>query len=229
MPGDSRPSIVPALGFSALTPLYDAVLAVTLREKTFRRALVDQAALLPGLEVLDLACGTGTLAVMMGRREGRARITGVDADPQVLAIASRKARDAGLSLRLDEAYSTQLPYAAESFDRVVSSLFFHHLSAADKATTAREALRVLRPGGELHVADWGRAANPFLRAAFLAVQLLDGFANTHDNVAGRLPAFFTEAGFEGVAETRTFATAFGTLALYRALKPRAGLGTSPAP
>ena len=47
--------------------------------------------------------------------------------------------------------------------------------------------RVLHPAGELHVADWGRAGGLVSRAAFLAVQLLDGFDTTSDNVAGMLP------------------------------------------
>lgn len=227
MESKSPPRIVPALGFAVLTPLYDGIMAVTMRERTFRRALVDQAAIIPGQDVLDLACGTGTTTVMMGAREGGARITGMDADPQVLAVAARKARGAGLAIRFDQDLSAQLPCADECFDRVVTGLFFHHLSRDDKAATAREVFRVLRPGGELHVADWERAANPLMRALFLPVQLLDGFPNTRDNVAGRLPDFFRKAGFEGVAETRTIPTAFGTLALYRASKSRiggAGLG-----
>ena len=79
--------------------------------------------------------------------------------------------------------------------------------------------RVLRPGGEFHVADWGRAAGPLSRAAFVAIQLLDGFATTRDAVAGRLPGVLQQAGFDQVVETRRLATVFGTLSLYRATKP----------
>ena len=56
-----------------------------------------------------------------------------------------------------------------------------------------------------------------MRFAFL-VQLLDGFDNTRDNVQGQLPALFERAGFRHVCEVRTFATALGTLSLYRARK-----------
>ena len=56
-------------------------------------------------------------------------------------------------------------------------------------------------------------------AALLAVQLLDGFANTRANVEGRLTGLFADAGFAGVAQTASFSTVFGTLALYRAMRP----------
>lgn len=58
-----------------------------------------------------------------------------------------------------------------------------------------------------------------MRTLFLAVQCLDGFENTRDNIAGRLIPLFEEAGFSDVRECRTFYTTLGTIALYRAVKP----------
>jgi hypothetical protein len=78
---------------------------------------------------------------------------------------------------------------------------------------------VLKPGGELHIADCGRAANPLMRTAYFAIQVLDGFDNTADNVKGLLPEFMRTAGFTAVAETQRFSTMWGTLSLYRAAKP----------
>jgi len=103
-------------------------------------------------------------------------------------------------------------------------LLFHHLIRNDKGRTMREAWRVLRPGGELHIADWGKPQNGVMRAAFLLVQLLDGFETTRDNVNGLLPEFFLEAGFENVRQTGSYLTVFGTLCLYGARKAK-----SPAP
>ncbi|MHB1242982.1 MAG: class I SAM-dependent methyltransferase, partial [Gaiellaceae bacterium] len=96
------------------------------------------------------------------------------------------------------------------------SLLFHHLTLDGKRATLAEARRVLRPGGELHIADWGRPHDPLMRAAFLPVQLLDGFATTADNVRGALPALVAAAGFDPVRETRRRRTAFGTLTFLRA-------------
>ena len=213
---------MPALGFHWLTPAYDLVVRTTTRERTFKTALIEQADLGPRQEVLDLACGTGTLAIWIKQRHPSANVRGIDGDPHILAIASRKAKEANLPIEFDRGLSFSLPYPDASFDRVLSSLFFHHLSWRDKQRTARELYRVIRPGGQLHVADWGRARGPLMRAAFFVVQLLDGFENTQGNVEGRLIELFREAGFSEVSEQRTFATLFGTLSLYCAVKPQPG-------
>ena len=168
---------------------------------------------------LEVSTGTGTLAIWTKESESAADVTGVDIDRSILARAARKATRAGANVRFDHARSDSLPYLDASFDRVLSSLFFHPLAWPDKVRTAREAFRVLTPGGELHVADWGRPENALMRTLFLAVQCLDGFENTRDNVAGRLVSLFEEAGFSGVRESQTFSTMLGTIALYRAVKP----------
>ncbi|MGE0356441.1 MAG: class I SAM-dependent methyltransferase [Burkholderiales bacterium] len=211
--------IVPALGFAFLTPLYDSVMALLMREGTFRRVLLEQAAIAPGHEVLDLGCGTGTLAAMIATRNRDVGVTGLDADAEVLAIAKRKALALGASIRFDLGLATRLPYPDASFDRVVSSLLFHHLSPQDKSKAASEARRVLRPGGEFHVVDWGRASNPLMAFLFLPVRILDGFANTRDNVEGRLPAELREAGFADARQVGAMGTTFGTLAFCRATAP----------
>jgi SAM-dependent methyltransferase len=95
----------------------------------------------------------------------------------------------------------------------------HHLTRANKMRTLLEVLRVLRPNGELHIADWGRPQNGWMRAAFYLVQKLDGFETTEDSVRGLLPALMQDAGFEDVQQTDQFATVLGTLCLYRARKP----------
>ncbi len=218
-PKTSESKYVPALGFDWLTPYYDAVVGATTRERRFKQALIRQAGFKPGQRVLDLACGTGTLAIWIKQHQPQADVTGVDGDPAILALASRKAQETGVAVQFDRALSYSLPHPAAHFDRVVSSLFFHHLSWEDKVRTAHELFRVLKPGAELHVADWGRAANPLMRGLFLFIQLLDGFENTQDNVSGKLIMLFEQAGFVEVTQTQTFSTVFGTMALYRAIKP----------
>ena len=215
MPTESR-GYVPALRFPALTRLYDPVVRLTSLEGRFKELLVEQAAPAPGQRILDLGCGTGTLAIQVKRRQPAAEVVGLDADPQMLAKARAKAAEAGAELQLDEGFSTELPYEDGSFDRVLSTLFFHHLDAEPKRQTAREIARVLRKGGELHVADWGRPSDPVMAAAFLGIRLLDGFENTADNVRGELPAIFEKAGLRRAEQTDRLRTVLGTLALYRA-------------
>ena len=210
---------IPALAYRWLTPLYDPVVALTTRERTFKAALLAQAALQQGQRVLDLACGTATLTIAAKRSQPQAEIVGLDGDPDILERARRKATEAGVELRFDQALSNQMPYPDATYDVVVSSLFFHHLDRDTKLATLREVRRVLRPGAVLHVADWGQAANPLMRVLFYLVQLLDGFETTADNVAGRLPQFMRDCGFVDVAETRRFATPLGSISLYRAFVP----------
>lgn len=219
---ETRERYVPALGFHALTPLYDAVVRLTTRERTFKTALLQQADLRPGHTVLDLACGTGTLALAAKRRQPRAEIVGLDGDAAMLDRARAKAARAGAAIRFEQGLSHELPYADASFDRVLCSLFFHHLGRAAKRRAFAELHRVLKPGGALHAADWGEARDLPMRLAYYGIQLLDGFANTADNVQGLLPGLMRQAGFAPVRETRRFPTMWGTMALYAAEKPGAG-------
>lgn len=210
---------VPALSFKWLTPYYDAIVGTTTRERTFKHALIKQARIEAGHEVLDLASGTGTLAIWIKQNKPLANVTGVDADPAILSIAIRKAKKAGVAIQFDQAFSYNLPYPAAKFDRVVSSLFFHHLSWENKQRTANELLRILKPGGELHIADWGYPTNALMRSLFLSIQVLDGFKNTQDNVSGKLIGLFEQAGFAEVRQGQNFNTIYGTMALYSGVKP----------
>lgn len=65
---DRQTEYVPALGFHWLTPLYDLAVRLTTRERRFKTALIKQAAIAPGHRVLELACGTGTLAIWIKQR-----------------------------------------------------------------------------------------------------------------------------------------------------------------
>jgi ubiquinone/menaquinone biosynthesis C-methylase UbiE len=222
-PSESR-QYLSALRFPALTRFYDPVIALTTRERLFKERLVKQAALAPGHRVLDIGCGTGTLAIQAKQSQPAAQVVGLDADPEMLEQARRKAEDAGVELELTEGFSNELPYEDASFDRVLSTLFFHHLDPEPKRQTAREIARVLRPGGELHVADFGRPGDPLMAAAFLAIRIGDGFSNTRDNVHGALPEIFDQAGLVDAEETDRLRTFIGTLALYRAHRPATACG-----
>lgn len=210
---------IPALGYHWLTGLYDQVVRMTTRESTFKPALVAQAGIQAGDRVLDLACGTGTLTMLAKQAQPAAEVHGIDGDDNILKIATGKAQADGLDLKLRQGLADALPYADAHFDRAMSSLFFHHLTRSTKSAAFAELFRVLKPGGELHVADWGRASDPLMRTAFLGIQLLDGFPTTADNVNGLLPTLIQKAGFEEVCETQRFSTIFGTMSLYRARKP----------
>lgn len=209
---------IPALGFDALTPLYDWVVRLTVREKKFKTALIEQANFTDGQRVLDLACGTGTLAVLIKEANPKTDVTGIDGDAKILAIADKKAAKKGVNIQFDKGLSFELPYADESFERVVSSLFFHHLTREDKLKTLREVLRVLKPNGELHIADWGSPSNFLMKIASRGIELLDGVETTKDNFKGLLPSLVNDAGFRNTEEIQFFNSLFGTIRLLKAKK-----------
>lgn len=213
---EDRTNYIPALRYELLTGFYDTVMDKLLHETEFKQVLVRQARVSKDHKVLDLGCGTATLTLLIKQAHPEAQVTGLDGDPKALGIAGEKVARSGLNITLDEGMAFNLPYPDNSFDRVFSGLLFHHLTREDKKRTLKEVYRVLRPDGELHVADWGKAGNPLMRSAFFLVQLLDGFKTTADNVNGLLPEFFSQAGFQDVRETARYATMFGAMALYSA-------------
>jgi ubiquinone/menaquinone biosynthesis C-methylase UbiE len=170
-----RPEFKPALRFGWLTSLFDPVAALTTRERAVKARTLERARLRPGDAVLDLGCGTGTLAIQALSIQPGLKVASLDADDAVLDRARAKAAAADAQIAFAQGFSTRLPYPDASFDVVLSTLFFHHVSDEDKVLTGREILRVLRPGGRLVVADPGRPHGPLMRAgALLTIQLLDG-------------------------------------------------------
>ncbi|MDQ5808622.1 MAG: methyltransferase domain-containing protein [Actinomycetota bacterium] len=208
---DGGAGFIPALRFHRLTPLFDAVAALTVRDRAIKRRVLEHARLAEGEEVLDVGCGTGTLAVAAARSAPGVRITGLDADGSILAKARRRAADADADIRFDEAMADALPYRDASFDVILSTLFFHHLPDGVKRDTTAELVRVLRPGGRLVVADVGRPQDPLMRVAVRGtVQLLDGTTTTRLNVRGDLPGVLRAAGFDAVAVHDRLRTPTGT-------------------
>ena len=216
----ARPAdYLPAVRFDFLTPAFDVFVRATTRERTFKRKLLDQARLDDGIDVLDVGAGTGTLAVWAKQENPRLRIRGLDGDPAIIEQARRKAERTGVEVPFDEGLSYELPYDDASFDRVLSSLFFHHLVLRDKERTIAEIARVLRPGGELHVADWGEPRSLPGRLGAVAIRRFDGDEPTRDNLAGRLPELFEAGGLADARERERVAAPLGVVSLYSARRP----------
>lgn len=220
----SSSSFVPALGFDLLTPLYDPLVRLALREDEVKRRLVEQAGIEPGMTVVDFGCGTGTLVKLLKEVHPDARVIGVDVDPKILEIARTKLDAAGIDVELRCGAIEQAGFEPGSVDRVVTSLVLHHLTADGKLSALTALRRALREDGELHVADFGPPHNLLMWAASSLVQVFDGADRVGVNLQGRLPQIIREAGFASVDDHGQVATPFGTLAFLGAVAgvPRHG-------
>lgn len=206
---------LPAMGRDRLLPVYDLFTRL-LGVPAAHRHLADQAAVEPGQDVLEIGCGTGNLALLVARRHPDARVVGLDPDPRALALARRKADRRGLALQLDRGFGDALPYPDGSFDRVLSSLMLHHLEPAQKPAMMREIARVLRPGGQLHLLDFG-GSHHHAPHRFLA-RRAQASPRLQDNMGDRIPALMREAGLRDVRETGQVTTRAGHCAVFRAVR-----------
>jgi ubiquinone/menaquinone biosynthesis C-methylase UbiE len=209
---------IPALGYDFLTAYYDWAIKLTMPEKKFRDLLVEEVNPTAGEKILEFGFGTGQNLLLVKANCPETNLFGLDIDPKVKAITEHKLSRRGLFLPLDLYNGGDFPYTTSKFDKVYSCLVFHQLDAETKLACLREIHRVLKRGGKLVIADWGKADGKIMRLAFGLVQLLDGFKTTNDNVQGRIPDFISEAGFQNVEVSQSINTAVGTFSYFQSIK-----------
>lgn len=201
-------SFVPAAGLDFLLPLYDPLWRL-LSGDEMRAAFIRDAGLAAGQRILDIGCGTGSLLVRIAETVPGAHGSGLDPDPKALARAERKAASAGVDISWTEGFGDELPHADASFDRVVSSFMFHHLRLDVKQGMLREARRVLKAGGELHLVDFGGQHHG---KEGLLSRLFHSHGELADNLGGRVGELFEEAGFKDVGEVSQSKSILGRFA-----------------
>jgi ubiquinone/menaquinone biosynthesis C-methylase UbiE len=129
------------------------------RERTFREKTLDLARLAEGESVLDVGCGTGTLAIAAKSRVGPlGQVTGIDASPEMIGRANKKARKQGVEVHFQTAAAQSLPFQDAAFDVALSTVMLHHLPDDARAMCISEIRRVLRPGGRFLAIDFGGSA-----------------------------------------------------------------------
>jgi ubiquinone/menaquinone biosynthesis C-methylase UbiE len=208
----------PALGYDWLSIWYDLAIKLTMPERKFRNRLIDHLSPVSGEHILEFGGGTGANLLIAAMRSPDCQYIGLDIDPKILEIASRKLKKYNLDIPLKLYDGESLPFESDSFDKVYSCLVFHHLDRDSKLNSLKEIHRVLKPGGKLIIGDWGKAKSRIMRTSFYMVQMLDGFKTTTDNVNGLLPAFMEQSGFSNVAETGFVNTKIGSFCYYEGTK-----------
>jgi ubiquinone/menaquinone biosynthesis C-methylase UbiE len=204
---------LPAASLDILLPAYDPIMKLL----GFRRALLPllaQAGLEPRHVVLDIGSGTGTLAILIKQKHPDVQVTGLDPDPLALARAARKTARAGVTVRFDRGFADAMPYADGTFDRVFSSMMFHHIPGDEKPRVLAEARRVLRPGGRLELLDFAGGTHSLLAHALHGRQAA---AAAEDRLLRRM----REAGFADARRLGTRGTIAGAISFYQATAPAA--------
>jgi|SRR6266567_1355107 ubiquinone/menaquinone biosynthesis C-methylase UbiE len=158
--------------------------------RQLRQRTINLARIQPGEQVLDVGCGTGTLALEVARRvDATGRVVGIDPSPQQIARARSKATRRNVPIEFQIGLIEQLPFPDQAFDVVLSTLMMHHLPASLKRQGLAEIARVLKPGGRLVIADFKRKLERQGRAA----RFHAGGSGLQD-----LVALVKEAGFSQV-------------------------------
>lgn len=216
----AKRDFVPALGKAEFTNSYDKVIAVMTREKRWRPLVAKALALGPGEHVVDIGAGTGTQAILLKSSTPGIRMTAIDPDPEVLAIARAKAESAGVDIEWHEGFGDEAHLSlGEGFaDAVVSSLVIHQCPMEVKSGILASAFRMLKPGGRLVVADFGLQRSFLMRTLFRQVQAVDGYEYTQPNADGILPELIGTVGFADVEERHVFPTHTGSISIYCASK-----------
>ncbi len=189
---DARRTFIPAAGADWRLPLYDPLVRLLGADEA-KSSLLEQAELRPGQAVLDVGCGTGSLATLVASLNPGVQVTGIDPDAKALARARGKALRAGVSIRFDQGFADALPYPDASFDRVLSSFVFHHVAPAERTRMLSEARRVLKPAGSLHLLDF---AGPEPGTEGAVARWLSSRPLLADNSEGRMVALMREAGLD---------------------------------
>ena len=162
--------------FGRLARFYDGGLSAAFRlvggERAFRESIAEAADIRSGHAVLDVNCGTGTLALLLADRAGPGgRVVGTDLAEEMLEVARRKAGPAGLEFI--NANAEDLPFDDTAFDRVTSSLAVHEMNRRGRENALMEMRRVLADGGRLVVADLRRPDTLFTRLGMAVVKLAE--------------------------------------------------------
>jgi len=168
------------------------------REPGIRRMTIELAGIKEGERVLDVGCGTGTLAIAARRPAGPAgEVHGIDPSAEMISVAREKAAKGGIDAQFQTAVMEKLPFPDGHFDLVLSSLMLHHLPADVKRAGFAEVNRVLKPGGRFLAVDLTESGGFFGHI----IQAL-GLHKTEGKL-GEAPDMLREAGFENIELGRT--------------------------
>lgn len=203
----------PAAGRFAPTGFYDRGVALLTREAVWRRELLQVLGPANGETILDVGCGTGSLALLIKRAAPGAHVVGLDPDPQALSIARRKANAAGIRIEWRQGFAREAADGG-AFDKVVSSLVFHQVQVDEKKAGMAAMFAAANAGGTICIADYAQQRTWPMRQLFRVIQVLDGRANTEPNANGFFESELSMLCGRVVDARSTINTPTGTISIF---------------
>ena len=206
-------AFTPAAGRFAPTRFYDRGVALLTRERVWRHSLLRLLDPANGEAILDVGCGTGSLAILMKQRAAGAHVVAIDPDPEALALAKDKSEAAGVEIEWRKGFARDAVHAGV-FDKVVSSLVFHQVPLAEKRAGIAAMFAAAKPGGLVCIADYARQDRWHMRQSFRFIQLIDGKANTQFNADGFLESELSTLCGRSVEARTAIDTPTGTISIF---------------
>lgn len=203
----------PAAGRFAPTGFYDRGVSLLTREAVWRSELLQLLGPANGETILDVGCGTGSLALLIKRAAPGAHVVGLDPDPQALSIARRKANAAGIRIEWRQGFAREAADGG-AFDKVVSSLVFHQVQVEEKKAGMAAMFAAANAGGTICIADYARQGAWPMRQLFRVIQVLDGRANTEPNANGFLESALSLLCGRVVVARSAISTPTGTISIF---------------
>ena len=188
------------LFYKAMSRFYDLLDVIYFRKyDTSPRKVVNEA-IEDNDKILDLCTGTGTNAVNIAKKNASVKIAGVDLSKDMLIIAKSKIRKEKLSnIKLFRMDATNMKIKDECFDKILLSLVLHEIDEGLAASMIKEAIRVLKPDGEIIVTEWERSKKFLQKVIFFPIEVLEP-KPYKSFVVKNLYSYFEEFGLVVVEE-----------------------------
>lgn len=202
---------IPALKYNVLTTVYDVFVSLTLPENKIRNTIAQLAASNNPNSILEYGVGTASNCILLKNQLPDSSIVGIDVDEKILSIAKKKLDKLNHKIPLINYDGNKIPFNDESFDLVLASFVFYHLHPQQKLNAIQEMHRVLKPGGQLIYADWGKPEGLYSKMAFGLLCLVEKPLNTDAHKTGSYHTIIGNAGFTKSRIIKKYHTLFGTL------------------
>ena len=173
---------------------YDTVVGIISlgRERRFRKAALELVDIEPGMNILDVGCGTGSLTIEARRKLGsEGRVVGIDPSSNMIDLAQGKAAKAGVGIDFQVGVIEKMNFPDDYFDLVLSSLMMHHLPDELKQAGLQEVLRLLKPNGTLLIIE----LDP---SAFSLASLIHGHSSKLSAQLENVRQYLESAGYVSI-------------------------------